>query len=121
MLLPERSPEDAEAMRLWLLAGESAKVLRDPSDRDRRERLLNNAYIALQAYEADSLHRTSREAFEGALADCWPSLGRPEAVAVVTERLRAVAYPGDGVASVPDEEAAAFFERVRDGADRSRH
>ena len=124
MLAPERSPEDREAMALWLLAGGTAEILRDPSDRERRERLLNNAYSALLVYDPEGglamplLHRTSQDAFESAFAACWPSLGRTEAVEGLVARMRAVAHPADGGEPVPDTQAAAFFEMVRDGAVR---
>ena len=127
MLAPERSPEGREAMALWLLAGEAAKVLRAPFDHEERERLLDNAYSALQAYDPTggrrmpALHRTSQDAFESAFAACWPCLGREEAVAGLVERMRAVAHPADGVEAAPDAEAAAFFEAVRVGAEGCWH
>lgn len=118
-LMPTPSPEDEEAGSAWLLATEAARHLRDPSRRGNREVVLNNAFRALQAHDVTGeglgftgFHPTTHKAFEAAFEQSYPGMMRDRARVILCQRLREVAYPSEGVEARPDEQAAAFFERV---------
>ncbi len=118
-LLPTPSAEDDEAGRAWLLATEAARHLRDPSHRESREVVLNNAFRALQAHRVEDdrllflgFHPKTHKAFEAAFEEAYPGMDRDRARTVLSGRLRLVAYPEAGTAAAPDEGAAAFFDRV---------
>jgi hypothetical protein len=124
-IAPTPSPERVEAGSAWLLFGETAKVLRKGGDRSERDRLLNNAYRGLQAYDLDpgsvrglhGLHRTTHDAVDDAFERTAPGVPRDQAFEALVARMRAV-VTGEGGAPDDVERIARFCERVRENLDR---
>lgn len=128
-IAPVPSPEEEEAGRAWLLFGETARALRDGRERSERDRLLNNVYRGLQAYEAEpdelagayglrrSMRRTTQQAVDEAFEHTAPGVPRALALEALVARMRAV-VTGEGGRPDDVDSLAGFFERVRENLDR---
>jgi len=125
-IAPTPSAEDSQAGSAWLLFGEAAKALREGQDVLERDRLLNNAYRGLQAYDPalgdlegmSGLYRPTREAIAAAFEQTSPGVPRAHALEKLIERMRAVVM-GEGGAADDVDHLARFFECARESLDQS--